>query len=130
VRTTTILITAALLALFAAGCGEQGKIDSVKNTVIGNCSGKTVQALVSGLLQNPVWSFKKEQDGKEFVLVSGTLAGDTLPAWVKEQKMLDITFRFALDPKTDKFDPAFLDAFPSLTSPEGVLQAYKALICK
>ncbi|MDR2669897.1 MAG: hypothetical protein LBC14_08105 [Desulfovibrio sp.] len=129
-RTTATFITAVVLLLFAAGCGEQGKIDSVKNTVAGNCSGKTVQGLVSGLLQNPVWSFKKEQDGKEFVLVSGTLAGDTLPAWVKEQKMLDITFRFALDPKTDKFDPAFLDAFPSLTSPEGVLQAYKALVCK
>ncbi|MDR1947469.1 MAG: hypothetical protein LBQ51_09950 [Desulfovibrio sp.] len=128
-KATTMLLS-AILSLSAAGCGEQSKIDSVKKTVVADCSGKTMQDLAAGLLQNPVWTFKKEQDGKEFVLVAGTLAGDTLPAWVKEQKILDITFRFALDPKTDKFDPAFLDSFPSLTAPEGIFQAYKVLICR
>lgn len=117
------------LLLAAAGCGEQGKIDGVKKTVVPNCKGKTMENLASGLLQNPAWGYQETKDGKKFVTVNGTIAGDSLPGWVKSQKILDTTFRFSLDPKTDKFDPATLEGMPSLTSPEGIFQAYKALTC-
>lgn len=126
-----ILTSLALcLLLLVGGCGEQSKIDGVKKTVIPNCQGKTMEELTSGLLQNPTWGFEKANDGKQFVTVNGTIAGDKLPGWVKEQKLMDITFRFALDPKTDKYDPAALEGFPSFTSPEGILQAYKTIMCK
>lgn len=127
-----ILLPALLLALCLglAACTEQSKIDNVKQTVIPNCNATTVEGLVTGMLQNPVWAFEKSADGKQAVTVKGTIAGDSLPAWVKEQKLMDITFRFELDPKTDKYDPARLDGFPSLTTPEGVLQAYKVFVCK
>jgi len=118
------------LLLLTGGCGEQSKIDNVKKTVIPNCQGKTMEELASGLLQNPVWAFEEAKDGKQFVTVNGTIAGDKLPGWVKEQKLMDITFHFALDPKTDKYDPAALTGFPSFTSPEGILQAYTTLVCK
>ena len=119
-----------LIGLFVlAGCGEESKIEGVKKTVVANCQGKTMEDLTTGLLQNPIWGFEKQADGKQFVTVNGTIAGDRLPGWVKEQKLMDITFRFALDPKTDKYNPADLDGFPSLSTPEGVLQAYKTLTC-
>ena len=119
-----------LLGLFVlTGCGEESKIDGVKKTVINNCQGKTMDDLAAGLLQNPVWGYEKHEGGKQFVTVNGTIAGDKLPGWIKEQKRMDITFRFALDPKTDKYNPADLEGFPSLSTPEGVLQAYKTLVC-
>ncbi len=124
----TGLAVCALL-LTVSGCGEQGKIDGVKKTVVPNCKGKTMEALAAGLLQNPVWGYEETTGGKKFVTVNGTVAGDSLPGWVKSQKLMDTSFRFALDPKTDKFDPATLDGMPSLTSPEGIFQAYKALTC-
>ena len=124
---TVFVFCVALLTL--AACGEQGKIDGVKKTVIPNCQGKTMETLAAGLLQNPVWGYEETTDGKKFVTVNGTVAGDSLPGWVKSQKIMDTTFRFALDPKTDKFDPKTLDGLPSLTSPEGIFQAYKALTC-
>ncbi len=124
-----IFILAALLPLtFSLGCTEQSKIDAVKKTQIPNCKGKTMQDLAAGLLQNPKWGYE-EKGGKKFVTVNGTLAGDALPAWVREQKLMDINFRFALDPKTEAFNPSDLDGFPSLTTPEGVFQAYKTLTC-
>lgn len=121
-------LAACVLLLAVSGCGEQGKIDAVKKTVIPNCKGKTMENLAAGVLQNPVWGYE-ETGGKKFVTVNGTVAGDSLPGWVKSQKIMDTTFRFALDPKTDKFDPKTLDGLPSLTSPEGIFQAYKALTC-
>lgn len=116
--------------LLLAACGEESKIRNVQTTVVPNCGGKTMQDLTSTLLQKPVWGFEKQKDGKEFVTVNGTIAGDQLPAWVREQKLMDVTFRFGLDPKTDKYNPADLDGFPSLSTPEGILQAYKAIICR
>ena len=124
-----LLILAACAALLAAGCGEQGKIDKVKATVIPNCQNKTMETLAAGLLQNPRWGYEEITDGRKFVTVNGTLIGDSLPGWVKDQKVMDVQFRFGLDAKTDKFDPATLDGFPSLTSPEGIFQTYKALTC-
>ena len=126
------LLTAILLCvlfLLVSGCGEQGKIDGVKKTVIPNCKGKTMDDLAAGLLQNPVWGFEKTGDGKKFVTVNGTVAGDSLPDWIRSQKVMDMTFRFSLDPKTDAFDPATLDGLPLLTRPEGIFQAYKSLTC-
>lgn len=127
-RVLTALAVGVLL-LAVSGCGEQGKIDAVKQTVIPDCNGKTMQDLAAGLLQNPVWGYEETTGGKKFVTVNGTLAGDSLPEWVKSQKILKTTFRFGLDPKTDKFDPKSLDGMPFLTSPEGIFQAYKALTC-
>ena len=127
-RILTIL-AAGVLLLAASGCGEQGKIDAVKKTVIPDCKGKTMQDLASGLLQNPVWGYEETTSGKKFVTVNGTLAGDSLPDWMKSQKLLNTSFRFSLDPKSDTFDPKSLDGMPSLTSPEGIFQAYKALTC-
>lgn len=129
-RGKRILFLMALgLLLCSAGCTDESKINGVKKTVVQNCGGKTMQDLASGLLQNPVWGIEKGKDGKEAVTLKGTVAGDKLPDWVKEQKLMDATFRFPLDPKTDAFDPAGLEGFPSLTAPEGVFQAYKALVC-
>ena len=122
-------LAVCVLLVAVSGCGEQGKIDGVKKTVIPNCKGKTMEGLAAGLLQNPVWGYEETSGGKKFVTVNGTVAGDSLPGWVKSQKLMDTTFRFALDPKTDKFDPSTLDGLPSLTSPEGIFQAYKALTC-
>ena len=122
-------LAVCVLLLAVSGCGEQGKIDAVKKTVIPNCKGKTMENLAAGVLQNPVWGYEETSGGKKFVTVNGTVAGDSLPGWVKSQKIMDTTFRFALDPKTDKFDPSTLDGLPSLTSPEGIFQAYKALTC-
>ena len=122
-------LAVCVLLLAVSGCGEQGKIDAVKKTVIPNCKGKTMENLAAGLLQNPVWGYEEAGGGKKFVTVNGTVAGESLPGWVKSQKIMDTTFRFALDPKTDKFDPSTLDGLPSLTSPEGIFQAYKALTC-
>lgn len=127
-RALLLLFCLAALAL-TAGCGEESKINGVKTTVIPNCGGKTMQDLASGLLQNPVWAYEKSAEGKASVTLKGTIIGDKLPDWVKEQKLMDITFRFALDPKTGAFNPADLDGFPSLTAPEGVFQAYKTLVC-
>lgn len=121
------------LLLLLAGCGEEAKIKSVQSTVIPNCGGKTMQDLTASLLEKPVWAYVKENDGKRFVTVNGTIAGDKLPGWVRDQKIMDVSLRFGLDPKTDKYNPAELDGFPSLTSlssPEGILQAYKTLICR
>jgi|GEM_PF-5529607 len=120
----------AACLLFTAGCGDQSKIDQVKQTVLPDCKGKTMQDLASGLLQDPVWGLEKAPDGKKSVTLKGTLAGDKLPGWVKEQKLMDITFRFPLDPKSETFDPGTLDGFPSLTAPEGIFQAYKMLVCE
>lgn len=122
-------LAACALLLAVSGCGEQGKIDAVKRTVIPDCKGKTMENLAAGLLQNPVWGYEETSAGKKFVTVNGTVAGDSLPGWIKSQKIMDTTFRFALDPKTDKFDPSTLDGLPSLTSPEGIFQAYKVLAC-
>ena len=122
-------LAVCVLLLAVSGCGEQGKIDAVKKTVIPNCKGKTMENLAAGVLQNPVWGYEETSGGKKFVTVNGTVAGESLPGWVKSQKIMDTTFRFALDPKTDKFDPSTLDGLPSLTSPEGIFQAYKALTC-
>jgi hypothetical protein len=124
-----IAMLAGCAALMLAACGEQSKIDAVKKTVIPNCEGKTMEALAAGLLQNPVWGYEKAANGRKFVTVNGTVAGDSLPAWVKSQKILDATFRFALDPATDAFDPKSLDGLPSLTAPEGIFQVYKAMTC-
>ncbi|MDR0826754.1 MAG: hypothetical protein LBN33_02595 [Desulfovibrio sp.] len=118
-----------ICSLLLTACGEEGKIENLKKTAVNNCSGKTMQDLAAGLLKNPVWALKKEADGKEIVTLSGTMDVEMLPAWVKDQKMLDITFNFALDPKTHKFDPASLDGFPS-PSREGIFQGYKVFICK
>ncbi|MDR2489590.1 MAG: hypothetical protein LBD42_08900 [Desulfovibrio sp.] len=122
-------VIVCLFAFVISGCGEQGKIDAVKKTVIPNCEGKTMEALAADLLQNPLWGYEEGAGGKQFVMVNGTIAGDSLPAWIKSQKVLDATFRFALDPKTGKFDPSTLDGLPSLTSPEGIFQMYKSLVC-
>jgi hypothetical protein len=126
------LLTAILLCVLllpVSGCGEQGKIDAVKKTVIPNCKGKTMGDLAAGVLQNPVWGYEKTGNGKQFVTVSGTVVGDSLPAWIRSQKIMDTTFRFALDPKTDEFDPATLDGLPALVRPEGIFQAYMSLTC-
>ena len=126
-----ILSLSALLILSA--CGEEAKIKSVQSTVIPNCNGKTMQDLTASLLEKPIWAYTKQNDGKQFVTVNGTIAGDKLPDWVRDKKLMDVSFRFALDAKTDKYNPAELDGFPSLTSlssPEGILQAYKTLICR
>ena len=122
------LALAALLLL--ASCGEEAKIKSVQATQLKDCKGKTVQDMTSALLQKPVWGFEKAKDGKGFVTVNGTLAGDTLPDWITQQKIMDIKFRFALDPKTEKFNPDSLEGIPSISAPEGILQAYKVLFCR
>ncbi|MDR1489339.1 MAG: hypothetical protein LBS65_02460 [Desulfovibrio sp.] len=128
-KTRNLLLFVYLPLLLLAGCSEEAKIDSVKKTAVNNCKGKTMQDLASGLLQNPVWGFKKAADGREFVTLGGTVAGDKVPAWIKDKKVLDISFSFALDAKSGKFDPGSLDGFPSLTSPEGIFQGYKAIVC-
>jgi hypothetical protein len=131
-KKSAIPVLALVLAAFCgmAGCAkDEAKIDNVKKTVLPGCGGKTLLALTSELLQNPQWGMAKAPDGRETVTVKGTLAGDKLPAWVKEQKLMDITFSFPLDPKSGAYDPSALDGFPSLTSPEGILQAYKVLAC-
>ncbi|MDL2279161.1 hypothetical protein LJC15_00660 [Desulfovibrio sp. OttesenSCG-928-G11] len=125
-----VLCTLLFAALGLSACGEESKINGVKQAALNNCQGKTMQDLVGGLLQNPVWSFEKGADGKEVVSVRGVVAGDSLPDWVREQKLMDITFRFPLDPKSGSYDPAALDGFPSISSPEGVLQAYKVFACQ
>lgn len=122
-----MLVLGALL--FVAGCTDEAKIESVQKTVIPRCKGKTVQDLIAELLEAPAWGIVSASNGQQSVTVKGTLAGDKLPAWVKEQKLMDITFQFPLDPKTDSYDPSALDGFPSLAAPEGVLQAYKTLVC-
>jgi len=127
-------IALACLCLFfllaGMGCAsDESKIEGVKKTVVPDCGGTTMQELAGGLLQNPQWGIEKASDGKEAVTLKGTVIGDKLPDWVKQQKLMDITFRFGLDPKTGKYDPAALEGFPSLSAPEGVLQAYKVLIC-
>ena len=122
------LVLGALL-LTLSGCGEQGKIDAVKKTIIPNCSGKTMERLVSDVLEKPVWGYEEAAGGAKYVTVNGTLAGDKLPDWFKSNKVMDTQFRFSLDPKSSAYDPANLDGMPSLTSPEGILQAYKALTC-
>ena len=119
-----------LAMLTLSGCGEESKIKGVQSTELPDCKGKTMQDLASSLLENPVWGFEKQPDGSQFVTVNGTIAGDKVPAWVREQKLLDVSFRFALDPKTDKFNPADLDGFPSLSTTQGIIQAYKAVICR
>lgn len=126
---TVLRICLLLCVLALCACTEQAKIDEVKQTAVPNCKGKTMQDLASGLLQNPTWGYRKEADGKKYVTVNGTIAGESLPGWVKEQKLMDITFSFPLDPKTGKYNPAALDGFPSLNTPEGVLQTYKLLTC-
>ena len=124
-----VLVSVLAILCGMAGCAtDEAKIDDVKKVVLPGCKGKTLLGLTSELLQNPQWGLVKA-DGREAVTVKGTLAGDKLPAWIKEQKLMDITFRFPLDPKSGAYDPSALDGFPSLTSPEGVLQAYKALAC-
>ncbi|MDL2316901.1 hypothetical protein LJC59_07475 [Desulfovibrio sp. OttesenSCG-928-A18] len=122
-------IMACLFLLFATGCSDEQKIDSVKKTTLNKCGGKTVEGLVSGILQSPQWSISTDKYGVTVVSVKGTLIGEQLPAWVREQKIMDITFRFKLERESGKFNPGELDGFPSLTEPEGVLQAYKALAC-
>lgn len=126
----SVLFLLLLCLLLTAGCTEESKIQSVKETVIPECGGKNIQDLTGSLLQGPVWAFTKSNDGKETVTVKGTIAGESLPAWVKDQKLMDITFSFPLDPKSGKYDPALLEGFPSLSTPEGVLQAYKVFVCK
>lgn len=123
-----LALAALLLPLLLCACGEESKIKAVQETPLNNCKGKKVQDLVTGLLQNPVWTFEKGSG--EAVAVRGVIAGDSLPDWVREQKLMDITFRFPLNPENGKYDPAALDGFPSLGSPEGVLQAYKVFVCK
>ena len=124
------LIILFALCCLSAGCTDEAKIDKVKETVIPSCGGKTMQGLTSELLETPMWALVEKPDGEKAVTVKGTLVGDKLPAWVKDQKLMDITFTFPLDPKTDAYDPKALDGFPSLTEPEGILQAYKALVCE
>lgn len=125
-----VLFLCLFFLLPATGCAsDEAKIEGVKKTVVPNCGGKTMQDLATGLLQNPLWGLEKASDGKETVTLKGTIVGDKLPDWVKQQKLMDITFRFGLDPKTDAFDPSALDGFPSFTAPEGVFQAYKVLVC-
>lgn len=128
-KTLITLFTVSLL-LFSAGCTDESKINKTRQTVIPNCGGKTMQDLATGLLENPIWGIEETPGGNKNVTLKGTLVGDILPGWVKEQKLMDITFRFALDPKTGEFDPNTLGGFPSLTSPEGVFQAYKVLVCE
>ena len=125
-----LLVTLAICTVMTAGCTDEAKITKVKETVIPDCNGRTLQDLTAGILEAPVWGLEKTTDGNTFVTVNGTLVGDKLPQWVKDQKMLDIRFRFPLDPKTDAWDPAALNGFPSLTEPEGVLQAYKTITCQ
>lgn len=129
IKQTFASLFACVLFLGLTGCGEQGKIDAVKSTIIPKCEGKTMQDLAAGLLQSPVWGYEETTAGKKYVTLTGTIAGDKLPEWVKKQNIMDASFRFELDPKTDAFDPTSLDGLPSLTSPEGIFQAYKALTC-
>jgi hypothetical protein len=130
-RSVLLALAFPLIALCClSGCAtDDAKIDSVKKTVLPRCKGKTLLDLTSDLLQNPQWGMVKASDGRQSVTVKGTLVGDKMPAWVKEQKLMEITFSFPLDPKTDSYDPSALDGFPSMTAPEGVLQAYKILAC-
>lgn len=125
-----LLLLIIAVIMLTAGCNDEAKITKVQQTVIPNCQGKTMQDLASGLLETPVWSLVKDTNGAKRVTLSGTIIGDKLPAWMKDQKLMDITFSFALDPKTETFDPASLDGFPSLSSPEGVFQAYKIIVCQ
>lgn len=129
---TTIIVSA--MFLFLLGCEDQAKkdqtaLDKVKQTVIPNCDGRTMNDLAAGLLQNPVWGLEKKNEVAMAATLSGTIMGDALPEWMKEQKMMDITFRLPFD-ATGSFDPKSLEGFPSLTSPEGVLQAYRLVICQ
>lgn len=128
--TPRFLLFALCFLLLAAGCSDEAKISKVQQTVIPDCRGKTMQDLAAGLLEAPVWGLEKTSDGKKVVTLKGTIAGDKLPAWVKEQKLMDITFRFPLDSKTEEFNPESLGGFPSLTAPEGIFQAYKVLVCE
>ena len=116
-----ILLVTVFVALTVAGCGDETKIKQVKETVIPGCAGKTTQELVGGLLQNPVWGVEVREDGKKFVTVNGTMLGEKLPLWVKEQKFMDSTFRFPLDPKNETFDPSSLD---------GILNTYRLVVCE
>lgn len=125
-----LCLLALLSLLLFSGCSEQAKIERVQKTALPDCKGMTMQTLTADILQDPLWGLEKTSDGKEVVTVRGTLAGEKLPAWVKEQKLMDITFRFPLDPKTGAYDPSALGGFPSLNAPEGILQAYKALVCR
>lgn len=129
-RNTCILLFTAFALLFTAGCTDEAKIEAVQKTVIPDCKGKTMQDLASGLLETPVWGIEKSSDGKQNITLSGAVAGGALPDWVKEQKLMNITFRFPLDPKTDEFNPESLGGFPSLTTPEGIFQAYTVFICE
>ncbi|MDR2800377.1 MAG: hypothetical protein LBB52_03810 [Desulfovibrio sp.] len=63
-KTRNLLLFVCLGSLLLTGCGEEAKIDSVKKTVVNNCKGKTMQDLASGLLQNPVWGFKRKRTGE------------------------------------------------------------------
>ena len=130
-KRTAIMTLALCLAAFcgAAGCTDEAKIERVQKTVIPDCKGKTIRDLTSEMLQNPEWGIVTTVNGRQSVTVRGILAGDKMPAWVRQQKLMQITFSFPLDPKTDSFDPSSLDGFPSLTEPEGVLQAYRILSC-
>lgn len=129
-RYLILLLYCALSLFFAAGCAtDDSKIDGVKKTVIPDCKGKVVEDLVNSLLQNPSWGIDKAQDGKESVTVRGTLYGDKLPDWVRQQKIVNPAFAFPLDAKTHKYDPARLDGFPSF-APEGLLQVQRIMICE
>lgn len=128
----SLCMLSALLCL--SGCEDpvkkdQASIDKVKQTVIPDCDGRTLDDLVDGLLQNPVWTLEKKDDKVDAVLLSGTLMGDALPQWMKDQKLMDITFRLPVDPN-GMYDPKALSGFPSLTTPEGVLQAYRIVRCE
>lgn len=123
------LLVLSFSLLLAAGCTDQSKIDKVKKAVVPNCSGKTMDDLGSSLLQDPVWGLEKDAAGTPVVTLQGTVAGDKLPMWVKEQNLLNVTFRFPLDAKTGEFDPTTLDGFPSMTTPEGIFQTYKLFVC-
>ena len=129
-RYLIMLLCCALPLLFAAGCAtDESKIDGVKKTVIPDCKGKTMNDLVNGLLQEPSWGIDKAQDGKESVTVRGTLYGDKLPDWVRQQKIVNLTFTFPLDAKTHAYDTSRLDGFPSF-APEGLLQVQRIMICE
>lgn len=136
---TLLCLLACACVFFAAGCESQEKKDQamltkIQQTVIPDCGSKTFGDLASGLLESPVWTLQKsDPKTPTHVEVQGTLAGDKLPemvkTWVKEQKLMDITFKFALNPATGAFDPAVLDGFPDPTHPEFLFQTYKKLSC-
>lgn len=129
-RYLIMLICCVLPLIVAAGCAtDESKIDGVKKTVIPDCKGKTMNDLVTGLLQEPSWGIDKAQGGGESVTVRGTLYGDKLPDWVRQQKIVNLTFTFPLDAKTYKYDASRLDGFPSF-APEGLLQVQRIMICE